>query len=97
MRSHHLRPVTCIAACHDHVLNHVFLLARSAIAMCLPQVGYVSGLREVGMAPRRVLIYSAARSPEQQGRQRTTFNRWGALARSGLTSINVLARRYRVG
>ncbi len=39
----------------------------------------MSGLREVGMAPRRVLIYSAARSPEQQGRQRTAFNRWRAL------------------
>ncbi|PNH01903.1 NADH dehydrogenase [ubiquinone] iron-sulfur protein 4, mitochondrial [Tetrabaena socialis] len=37
--------------------------------------GEVARLSGVPQPPRRVLILSAARSPEQQGRQRTGFNR----------------------
>ncbi|KXZ55673.1 hypothetical protein GPECTOR_2g1223 [Gonium pectorale] len=37
--------------------------------------GRVSGVRKVDLAPHKVLIFSNARSPEQQGRQRTGFNK----------------------
>ncbi|GLC42660.1 ndufs4 NADH dehydrogenase Fe-S protein subunit [Pleodorina starrii] len=37
--------------------------------------GLLSGLRDVDLAPRRVLIFPNARNPEQQGRQKTAFNR----------------------
>ncbi|GIL77463.1 hypothetical protein Vretimale_2976 [Volvox reticuliferus] len=43
--------------------------------MARGSAGVVSGVREVALSPRRVLIFSNARSPEQQGRQKTGFNR----------------------
>ncbi|KAG2501675.1 hypothetical protein HYH03_000178 [Edaphochlamys debaryana] len=45
------------------------------------EAGLLSGHVPLNMQPNKVLIYSAARCPEQQGRQRTSFNRstpaWG--------------------
>ncbi|EFJ48776.1 hypothetical protein VOLCADRAFT_90608 [Volvox carteri f. nagariensis] len=60
----------------------------SASPMPHGAAGVVSGVRDVALSPRRVLVFSSARSPEQQGRQRTAFNRQEELSGSGCVARN---------